>query len=606
MNSASSQIGRTTVFVLMLATIFPAQLLAQAGATDRLRFQQQATFGFTPTLDSTIQTSGIEAYLGQQFNLPRSPQFPFPDVQLQYFSPSPLCNGTADADIDPVDPPDSPINCFRDTYTVAANGSISPASSLYPMKTWFFREAMYSERQLRLRVAWALSQIWVVSGNEIPQSRHMLEYFKILYEEALGTPGVHDSDYFKLMDRMTLNPAMGDYLDMATSTKASPNENYARELLQLFTTGTYRLCIDGKYLTTSLPPVDPCQPNPPTGLKVPVYSQQTIENFARTFTGWTYCNVPSTTCKSARVGTTNYIDPIELNPANHNLDSKTLLAGSQEQSVSPCPFCDPVTDPATIRTYAESSRQQALRNVFYHPNVAPFVSRLLIQHLVRSDPSPAYIQRVAEKFENHDGTRNGIRGDMKTVVRAILTDPEARGDSTDQYENYGKLKEPVNYALNIMRAFRVSGPVGGQSTGEAFIDPWFGKMAQNPFHSPSVFNYYSPKNTIGGGLLAPEFAVMTQTTSLARLNFAKQLIFEGFPAGGPSYNTTLDLSDLTSLSDFNLVEELSRRLMHSQMSEATKGRIKHRLLTLPPGNALLRVKEAVFLAVSSAEFQTQR
>lgn len=542
-------------------------------SADRVRFQYQAAFGYNSTLDNTLRNSDFETWIEDQFDLSPTPSTsgtnPFPTFDLQPSLPRPTCNGIGNVDAD--EPIDSPANCFRDSY------------SMHPMQRWLIKEAVSGDAQLRLRVAWALSQIWVISGNEITQSRHMSEYFKKLYLHALGTPNVAGEDYYNLMKDMTLNPGMGEYLDMSVSTKNHRNENYARELLQLFTTG-----------------VDEYNPNGTiklvNGARVPVYSQAIVEDYARVFTGWSFCNLD---CTNSRPGTINFVDPMKLNADEHNLESKTLLTSSY---IAPCIGCNRLSQ---RETYANNSMETALRSIFNHPNVPFFVSRQLIQHLVMSDPSPAYVTRVAAVFANNG---NNVRGDMKAVVRAILLDADARGDSKEGtgFEQYGKLREPVQYAANVLRVFSAT------TDGVIFEDPAFKKMGQNPFYSPSVFNYYSPHNRIlGGSVNAPEFGLMTATTSVSRYNFANRMAFEGIPQSSPgSYTTALNLTEMTTLAanTNDIVLALNQRLMHGTMSVNTQNQITTRLnAMITNGNtAAERAKEAVYMAITSHQFQVQR
>ena len=228
---------------------------------------------------------------------------------------------------------------------------------------------------------------------------------------------------------------MGNYLDMVRSTRNNPNENYPREILQLFTVGLFMLNQDGTLILDG-------QGNP-----IPTYDQTDVDNFTKVFTGWTLCNVG---CPNSLPSTPNYKDPMTIVTANnHDITAKTLLdyPGAPNPTIAACAGCTG----ATTIAYANTSLERTLDNIFYHPNVGPFVSKLLIQHLVTSDPTAAYVGRVAAKFNNNG---SGIRGDMKSVIRAILLDPEARGDKkTDP--NFGKLREPVQFATNILRALNV-------------------------------------------------------------------------------------------------------------------------------------------------------
>ena len=590
-------------------------------SADRIRFQQQATFGYSPALDTEISSIGIEQYVNNQLGAAAIPLNPFPDENhpsyaywLKPTQPPADCNNT-DL-IGPPDKPDVPATCFRDTYT------------MHPLQQWFFKEALYGSSQLRHRVAWALSQMWVTSAVEIKQSRHMTEYYKILYNYALGddnntgSPALLDDSYFGLMKAMTLSPAMGEYLDMAYSQKTvpntviKPNENYPRELLQLFTTGLNEVVV-----VNNNPTGDPNFDAYGTeklvnGKPVPVYNQVQINDFAEVFTGWTFCNdyVSSTECPKARLGAINYIDSMRLIPANHDTSQKNLL--TYTNSVNPIIYaCSNCTTDTATRTYAEDSLDKALQNIFNHPNVPVFVSKHLIQQLVTSNPSPQYLKRVADKFVN-DGT--GKRGNMKAVVKAVLLDTEARGDS--KTDPFGKLREPVQLATNILRAFSVKGIGTTESDGVIFKDANFLKMNQRPFYSPSVFNYYSPKNIITVGtsnLPAPEFGLFTPTTTVGRANFAFTVVFTGIPTSSPDIpnGTALNLTEMESIytgssneakAIASVIEALNQRLLNNTMPSHMESTIQTAMSAIPHSNPAGRVKAAIYLVVTSAEFQVQR
>lgn len=590
----------SAIFILLLCS----QLFGQTTySADRVRFQQQATFGYSPALDNEIASIGIEQYINNQLNAPAVPLYPFPDENhptypywLKPAQPPADCNNT---NLAGHDKPDVPATCFRDTYT------------MYPLQQWFFKEALYGSSQLRHRVAWALSQVWVTSAVEIKQSRHMTEYYKILYKYALGddndpnTPALADDSYLGLMKAMTLSPAMGEYLDMAYSQKTipntviKPNENYPRELLQLFTTGVNELVVDdpAAYGTEKLV----------NGKPVPVYTQEKINEFAKVFTGWTFCNAydPVTgECPKARLGAMNYVDPMRFDANYHDASAKTLLSytGAVHTSI-----------PANLSGDDELNR--ALQNIFHHPNVPAFVSKHLIQHLVTSNPSPQYLKRVADKFVN-DGT--GKRGNMKAVVKAVLLDAEARGDS--KTDPFGKLREPVQLAANILRAFNVKGIGTAESDGVIFKDANFLKMNQRPFYSPSVFNYYSPKNIITVGtsnLPAPEFGLFTPTTTVGRANFAFTVVFTGISTNSPDIplGTALNLTELENIytgapsegkAISSVIDELNKRLLNNTMPPHMESTIQTAMSALPHSNPAGRIKAAIYLVVTSAEFQVQR
>ena len=553
---------------------------------DRARLQEQAAFGFSPMLDTRIRRIGLRSWLASQFDEPYpSLSNPYPNQPLK------PANAPTDCDNEQTVVPDVPATCFRDTYT------------MYPIQAWFMKEAFYGDAQLRHEVAWALGQLWVTSGNDIQQSRHMVEYHKVLSRNAFG-------NYRTLMKEMTLHPTMGDYLSMATSTKNNPNENYAREIMQLFTIGLFMLNQDGTLQMSG-------------GLPVPTYDQNVVTNLTKVFTGWSFCSVQAS-CPNVPLGSVNYIDPMLLNAGvgtlsgnRHDLTPKTLLSypNSVNTNIAACGNC---TTLPNVATYANASMDQALDNIYNHPNVAPFVSKNLIQHLVTSDPTPAYVSRVAAVFNANRTSPT----QMKEVIRAILLDPEARGDvKTDPA--YGKLREPVQMATDILRALNVKAADNvSQSDGVIFQRGEFVGMSQLPFLSPTVFNFYPPDFVVPGtSLLGPEFALMTTGTSIQRANFVNRFAFTapGVAVSVPNSpsGTTLDLSDLQSLvvadtTNGLLLDALNQRLLHGTMPTAMRSTINTAVnsvtLSSPPTSAqtLSRVRQAVYLVATSSQFQVQR
>jgi hypothetical protein len=527
---------------------------------DRIRFLEQATFGPTDALDQRIRRIGIRAWLAEQFDAsyPLASN-PYPEFALKpgnVSSGCPFNRGTPESN-----------QCLRDYY------------SIYPLQTWFFKESFYGNAQLRHRVAWALSQLWVTSFPTIQQSSHMIAYHKILSQNAFG-------NYRTLMKEMTLNPAMGEYLDMVRSTKNSPNENYAREILQLFTIGLFMLNQDGT------PQLD--LNNEP----IPTYDQDTVNNFTKVFTGWTFCN---TGCPNSTLGAVNYKDPLLLNQNNHDLNSKTLLA-----------YPNAVNQTIPSGQNGNTELDLALDNIFHHPNVGPFVSKFLIQHLVTSDPTQAYVGRVAAIFNNNGA---GVRGDLKAVVRAILLDPEARGDvKTDP--NYGKLREPVQLTTNVYRQFNVTSADGTQQS-DGYVSPLPGLMSQTPFSAPTVFNYYSPNYVVPGTtLLAPEFGLMNTGTSIARVNIATFMSFSNIPVDNrmppnAPVGTSIDITGLTQVAQNDptanqLLDALDHKMMHGTMSTEMRSSIMTAVQAVPTSAPDFRVRTALFLITSSSQYQIQR
>ncbi len=551
---------------------------------DRMRLQEQAAFGPTQMLDSRIRRIGLRTWLNEQFEAGYPSQAnPYPNQVLKPGSAQPDCdNNNTGTGGNPIDVPPT---CFRDSYT------------MYQPQTWFFKEAFYGDNQLRHRVAWALAQIWVTSGVDIQQGRHIVEYHKILANNAFG-------NYRTLMKQMTLSPTMGAYLSMAASTKNNPNENYAREIMQLFTIGLFTLNPDG---TMQCVEHNPCQ----TGdTAIPTYDQNGVNNLTKVLTGWSYCETTAL-CPNRTTGAQNFIDPMLLNNNNHDLTAKTLLTypGVTNQNIAACTGCTGTA----IATYANNSMDQALDNIFYHPNVGPFVSKIMIQHMVTSDPTPAYVGRVAAVFNNNG---SGVRGDMKAVVKAILLDPEARGDvKTDP--NYGKLREPVQFATNVYRTFNVRSADGlAESDGYVYNRAEFSGMGEIPFFSPTVFNFFPPDYVIPGtAMLGPEFAIMTTGTAIQRANFVNRTAFTAIPIPVATPNapngTSVDFSDLQALSTADatgnlLVDELNRRMLHGTMSATMKSTILTAVTAVASSDPLGRARQAVYLVATSSQYQVQR
>lgn len=536
---------------------------------DRIRFLEQATFGPTVELDNRLRRIGLRTWLAEQFEIPYpSASNPYPNIPLK-----PI-NAPADCDNEQTTTPDVPVTCFRDTY------------SMYQPQTWFYREALYGEPQLKHRVSWALSQIWVVSGVDTQQSSWLLAYHQQLSKNAFG-------NWRQLMYDVTLNPAMGNYLDMIRSTRTNPNENYPREILQLFNIGLFMLNPDGTLQLDG-------QGNP-----IPTYDQNTVNNFTKVFTGWRDCNVAAS-CPNLVVGAPDYKDPMLLVPNNHDLTAKTLLTypGSTTTNIAACTGCTGTA----ITTYANNSLNQALDNIYNHPNVAPFVSKLLIQQMVTSDPTPAYVGRVAAVFNANRTSPN----QLKEVVKAILLDPEARGNvKTDP--NYGKLREPVQLMTNIYRQVGVTAASGtGLSDGN--INRFPAGLAQDAFRSPTVFNYYPPDYVVPGtSLLGPEFAIFNTGTAIGRANLGNSLIYGQINVALPDTpnGTRINLTELQALAAADttsnqLLDVLNQRLMHGTMSAQMKSTILPAVNALASTDSLGRARAALYLVVTSSQFQVQR
>lgn len=530
-------------------------------AGDRIRFLEQAGFGPTTELDNRIRRIGVRTWLAEQFEEPY-PTIPMPDPPQMPLSPPSDCSSTTNH------------FCFRERYT------------MQPLQQWFFKEAMYGRGQLRHRVGWALSQIFVTSAVTVQQSSHQIAYHKILTGNAFG-------NYRDLLHDITLSPTMGFYLDMVRSTKNNPNENYPREILQLFSVGLYMMNQDG---TVQLDD---------KGEPIPTYSQESINNFSKVFTGWTYCNI---TCENSAPGILNYKDPMILVPANHDTTGKALL--NYPNPVNPSiPACADCTTPEATTTYANASLDQALDNIFYHPNVAPFIGKHLIKQLVTSDPSPAYVGRVSAVF-NDNGS--GVRGDLEAVIRAILLDPEARGDLKTA-PRYGKLREPVQLLTNLARIFPAK-DYNGTGPSDGALSSYAQTLGQYPFYSPTVFNYFSPDYVIPGTtVVAPEFEILNTGTAVKRTNLLYILTFEGLTANATDSlrGTSLTYSEFVPYAEADpsgnqLMEIINYRMMHGSLLPAHRDAILAAVQVVPASDPLARVKTAVYLIAVSSQYQIQR
>lgn len=534
----------------------------ESNDADVVRLLEQATWGTTTAEVARVKALGIRAYIEEQLNAPVANPAKgsnYPDLA---FPPDDQNTGC---------PQGSPPECARDNY------------SPYPIQKTFFTNALSRQDQLRQRVAWALHQILVVSSRDINRPSWMTPYLQALDRGAFG-------NFRTLLQEITLNPAMGEYLDLRRSTAGNPNENFAREILQLFSVGVDELNLDGT------PRLDS------QGNRIPVYTQKTVDDFTRVLTGWGFSNIIAQ-------GISNYRDPmVPRGGTTHDTGAKTLLRGAV------VPACT-----SSNSTCAQTDLAAALDNIFNHPNVGPFISKQLIQHLVTSNPSPAYVERVARVFNDdcvglypHSPCAN-TRGNMRAVVRAILLDPEARGDrKTDP--SYGKLREPAQYITNILRAFNATsdGVLGNRSAGGDLP----GQLDQPVFLPTTVFSYYPPDYEVPGTkILGPAFGILSTTTTLRRANIANQLIYNGIPVGRDNpTGTQLNLSSLESLAandttGAQLVNQLDALLMHGTMSSGMRASVLSAVTAIPTSDtafARKRAQAAVYLVATSPQFDVQR
>ncbi|HXS02075.1 MAG TPA: DUF1800 domain-containing protein [Pyrinomonadaceae bacterium] len=560
--------------------LVPDPFTGPASDADTVRFLEQASWGPTSAEVARVKAIGFRAYLNEQFSLPPTNLAKgsnYPDLIF------PVDQQDSECPISPVifDPSYNQAVCIRDKFT------------MYPLQRTFFSGALYGNDQLRQRVAFALHQILVVSGSsEVNRPSWMTPYLQALDRNAFG-------NYQTLLSEITLTPAMGEYLDMRLSTRTSPNENFAREVLQLFSVGTDLLNPDGT-------PQRDAQGN-----TIPTYTQADVNEFTRVFTGWNFA-LPF-------VGaTTNFRDPmVPRGGTNHDVGAKTLLNGF---TIAACS--------SSNTTCAQSDMIAVMNHLANHPNVGPFIGKQLIQHLVTSNPSPAYVERVAKVFNNDcsglypQGCLN-VRGHLKLVVQAILLDPEARGDlKTDP--NYGKLREPAQYINGFLRAFNVKS-FDKTTTSDGILGTrggdFTGAIDQPIFQPPTVFSYYQPHYEVPGTkILGPAFGILSTTTTLRRANNINTLIYTGVTANttptaaSPDRprGTSIDIANLEALAGnpADVVNALDALLLHGTMNSQMRSSIITAMNAINDANVTTRnqkrARMAVYLVATSSQYDVQR
>jgi len=519
---------------------------AGGGFADAARFLEQATFGPTVAEANRVLSIGFDAWLNEQFA--------------------------------------APITGYNNLVQLQQGTFVN-----YPVKLQFFRNAMTGTDQLRQRVAWALSQI-VVAANVGDQdttgnpTAMVSQYHDILLRNAFG-------NYRTLLREISVSPIMGTYLTLVNSQKANtatntqPDENYARELWQLFAIGTFRLNPDGTVMLDG------------QGRPLETYTIAEIQESARALTGWNYAPAAG----QPNMGNNNPLNPFApmiTNPANHDTGSKTLLKAL---------VTDPQGQVIPANQTVDQDLDSVINNAFNHPNVGPFIGRHLIQHLVTSNPSPAYVQRITTVFNNNG---QGVRGDLRAVVRAILLDPEARGNSkTDPA--YGKLREPAIFFTHLFRSLNCTGGMWG-------IPQRSRRQGQDVFSPPSVFSYYQPDFRVvvnGQSIFAPPAQILTTSTLIERFNLLNEFLFappiqpggDPNPTGSPTTSVVFDFAPFDQLAPnpTNLVNELDTRLTHGSMSPQMRQTVIDAVTSIQNNNRL-RVQTAIYIIASSMQYQVQR
>jgi uncharacterized protein (DUF1800 family) len=475
------------------APIAPAPpAVAAISAAEASRFLGQAGFGATDAQIGRVQTLGYSGWLDEQFAAPRS-------------------QGHYDWMVERGYAVTTNINNFNGTDNT------------------LWRKLINSPDVLRQRITLALSEIFVVSMTGLPINWRgfvAAAYMDVLETNAFGT-------YRTLLGEVTLSPGMGSYLNMRgnlredPATGRVPDENYSREVLQLFSLGLTELAADGTLKN---------------GVATDTYGQDTITGLAKVFTGWNNNAANNTDPGYAQ-------RPMVLTAANHSTSVKQFLG---------------VTIAAG--TPGATALQTALDTIAAHPNVGPFIGRQLIQRLVASNPSPAYVARVSAVFANNGA---GVRGDLRAVIKAILLDDEARRAPVAGDTTRGKLREPVVRFIQWARTFGLASPTGLWNIGNV-SDPST-RLGQSPLRSPSVFNFfrpgYVPPNSALGtlNLNAPEFQITNESTVVGWANWAQTFVQSGVGETRPDYTAELALAtDATAL-----VKRVSLLLSGDTLSAAT-------------------------------------
>jgi uncharacterized protein (DUF1800 family) len=509
------------------------------------RLLDQATFGPTLTDINHVGLVGIDAYLTEQFNTQATL---LPDIAAT--------------------PP-----------TVCVN-------SLLPCEqSEWWQTVVTAPDQLRQRVAFALSEIFVVSTNSI-NARAVTTYQNTLAKDAFA-------NFYTIMQDVTLSPAMGLYLNMLNSAKPAvvggvsqiANENYAREEMQLFSTGIFMLNQDGTQQLDG------------SGNPIPVYTEAQVQAFARAYTGWTFANASGTGAATKFLQAANYTAPMTYYDPQHDMNAKVLLNGT--------------TLPAGQSTTQDL--QGALTNLFNHQNVGPFICRQLIQHLVTSSPSPAYVARISAVFAN-DGT--GTRGNMQAVIKAILTDTEARAGDTNPSFDGGHLREPMLYLTNVIRAlgFTNNDAVAGNdvvaNASYNSLGNYTTTLGEKPYSSGSVFNFFPPNYVIPETTLnAPEFGQENTASAVLRLSLANSIVYNGISGFKVDLSKTSALGMTASATgnaptdSGNLVDSLAIMFMHGQMPAQMRTAIVNHIATLT--DPAERVRVATYLVITSSFYKIE-
>ena len=538
----------------------PASEYPLPTAAEAARFLNQASFGATESEINKLTTYGYSAWLEDQFFMP---------------------HGSHEAYIN----------------AVAAQGV--DVNDGHMMNT-FWRLAATGQDQLRQRVAFALSQIFVISLQDTTVAefhRGVAAYLDMLGRDSFG-------NYRLLLEDVTLHPMMGLYLSHLRNQKENParnrvpDQNYAREVMQLLSIGLLELNPDGT-------------PKLVSGLPVETYDNNDIVGLSRVFTGFSWAGPDKSDTRFSGGGAQDpnrEVLPMQSYPRFHSISEKRFLTA---------------VIPASATADPDGDLRTALDEIANHPNVGPFIGRQLIQRLVTSNPTPAYVQRVAQAFDAGSFTSGkwttgaGKRGDLRATLAAILLDPEARTAVRLADPTFGKVREPVLRVAHWMRSFNARSATGAFLLG--VTDDPATSLGQSPMRSPSVFNFYRPgyvpPNTpiAAAGLVAPELQIVHETSVVGYANFMRSAVQSGLGSGSPrdiqpNYSAELALADNADA----LIDRVDLLLTARMMSAGTRDLIRASVnsVTIPATNQTAarqnRVNIAVLFALASSDYLVQK
>ncbi|HKD62246.1 MAG TPA: DUF1800 family protein, partial [Terracidiphilus sp.] len=558
----------------LIATVNGTPSVPIVSPQDASRFLDEATFGATDADIHHLSLIGYQAWLNEQFAIPQTTMEPGAEQALIVNNQTPCASGD--------------VTCNAGLFVENNQGQAYVENA-------FWQQSLSAPDQLRQRVAYALHEMLVISmasTNVENMPRGAAQYYDMLGADAFG-------NFRQLLQDVTLSPEMGEWLAVQGNDKGNattdPDENYAREVMQLFTIGLYQLNDDGSQKLDG------------TGQPIPTYSNVDVTGLAKVFTGFSW-NVPGNTSDAAWSNCCIYVGPgygedllpMQSYPSHHSTLEKDFLG---------------VTIPAQGTPDPNGDLKIALDTLFNHPNLPAFFSKQMIEHMVTSNPSPAYVSRVAAVFKDNG---LGVRGDLKSVVTAILLDPEARDTATDvSNPKFGKVREALLRYTHWARAFTAQSRTGSYWNGST-EDPIWG-LGQMTLRSPTVFNWFAPGYVPPGtsieqaGMVAPEMQMTNVTSVVGYLNYMQTAVGSDANNGFDIFSSYTAEMNLAS-NPGALVDRVNLLLMAGEMDSTLYNQILSAVnaIPIPAGdpnaiNAALeaRVQTAIFLTMASPSYCAQ-